>query len=173
MADTYVHTVTQWQTDTQSDTQWWHTHRHFDCKTCWLKLSQICASLKTRCRELTSCLCCTCSVTCVHFPDNRSNSWLCGTVAITFKATCQCTNHCTSFQHLNLTILSTFVKMQNYMNIASKINIALKLHNMNIEQYYKNTNLFGMQQQWLFKVLEYINISLDKTISVWCRLCNI
>lgn len=30
--------------------------------------------LKTRCRELTSCLCCTCSVTCVHFPDNRSNS---------------------------------------------------------------------------------------------------
>lgn len=63
--------------------------------------------------------------------------------------------------------------MQNYMNIASKINIALKLHNMNIEQYYKNTNLFGMQQQWLFKVLENINISLDKTISVWCRLCNI
>lgn len=63
--------------------------------------------------------------------------------------------------------------MQNYMNIASKINIVLKLHNMNIEQYYKNTNLFGMQQQWLFKVLEYINISLDKTISVWFRLCNI
>lgn len=137
MADTYVHTVTQWQTDTQSDTQWWHTHRHFDCKTCWLKLSQICASLKTRCRELTSCLCCTCSVTCVHFRDNRSNSWLCGTVALTFKATCQCTNHCTYFQHENFTILSTFVKMQNYMNIASKINIVLKLHNMNIEQYHR------------------------------------
>lgn len=128
-----THTYTQWQTDTQSDTQWGHTHRHFDCKTCWLKLSQICASLKMRCRELTSCLCCTCSVTCVHFPDNRSNSWLCGTVALTFKATCQCTNHCTYFQHENFTILSTFVKMQNYMNIASKINIVLKLHNMNIE----------------------------------------
>lgn len=50
---------------------------------------------------------------------------------------------------------------------CKQINIALKLHNMNIEQYYKNTNLFGMQQQWLFKVLEYINISLDKTIFLY------
>lgn len=108
-----THTYTQWQTDTQSDTQWWH--RHFDCKTCWLKLSQIEDEV-----QRIDFLCCTCSVTCVHFPENRSNSWLCGTVALTFKATCQCTNHCTYFQHENFTILSTFVKMQNYMNIASK-----------------------------------------------------
>lgn len=168
-----THTYTQWLSDRQTHKVTHSDDTHTDTlivRHAGLNFPK----LKTRCRELTSCLCCTCSVTCVHFPDNRSNSWLWGTVALTFKATCQCINHCsTYFQHENFTILSTFVKMQNYMYIASKINIALKLHNMNIEQYYKNTNLFGMQQQWLFKVLENINISLDKTISVWCRLCNI
>lgn len=64
--------------------------------------------------------------------------------------------------------------MQNYMNIASKINIALKLHNMNFEQYYRiQIFLECNSSDLIFKVLEYINISLDETISVWCRLCNI
>lgn len=70
--------------------------------------------LKARCGELTSSLCWHAQL-CVHFLDNRSNSWLCGTVALKFKATCQCRNHCTYFQHEHFTILSTFVKLQNYM----------------------------------------------------------
>lgn len=130
-----THTYTQWLSDRQTHKVTHSDDTHTDTlivRHAGLNFPK----LKTRCRELTSCLCCTCSVTCVHFPDNRSNSWLCETVALTFKATCQCINHCsTYFQHENFTILSTFVKMQNYMYIASKINIALKLHNMNIEQY--------------------------------------
>lgn len=130
-----THTYTQWLSDRQTHKVTNSDDTHTDTlivRHAGLNFPK----LKTRCRELTSCLCCTCSVTCVHFPDNRSNSWLCETVALTFKATCQCINHCsTYFQHENFTILSTFVKMQNYMYIASKINIALKLHNMNIEQY--------------------------------------
>lgn len=131
-----THTYTQWLSDRQTHKVTHSDDTHTDTlivRHAGLNFPK----LKTRCRELTSCLCCTCSVTCVHFPDNRSNSWLCGTVALTFKATCQCTNHCTYFQHENFTILSLFVKMQNYMNIASKINIVLKLHNMNIEQYHR------------------------------------
>lgn len=114
MANTYTQWLTQWQTDTQSDTYSDDTHRHFDCKTCWLKLSQICV-FEGEVRRIDFLSVLTCTVICVHFLDNRSNSWLCGTVALKFKATCQCRNHCTYFQHEHFTILSTFVKLQNYM----------------------------------------------------------
>lgn len=95
---THIHSdshSTDRHTVTHSDTQWRHTDTLI-VKHAGLN-SPKSVYLKAMCKELTSSLWCTWSVTCVHLVDNRSNSWLCGTVALKFKATCQCRNHCTYF----------------------------------------------------------------------------